>query len=102
MFADKFHDSHLIDEETVGFSVWTDHAGFKATKFYLLCISEYLRERKAFKGINIILQTAWRVYFRGKKYDVFSDLGILSTFHCVFNEDFFRGGRNILFSTRNT
>jgi hypothetical protein len=78
LFADKFHDSHLIDEETVGFSVWTDHAGFKATKFYMLCISEYLRERKAFKGINIILQTAWRVYFRGKKYDVFSDLGILS------------------------
>jgi Cdc6-like AAA superfamily ATPase len=78
LFADKFHDSHLIDKETVGFSVWTDHAGIKATKFYMLCIGEYLRERKTFKGINIILQTAWRVYFRGKKYDVFSDLGILS------------------------
>jgi Cdc6-like AAA superfamily ATPase len=78
LFADRFHDSHLIDNGTVGFSVWMDHVGFKATKFYLLCINEYLRNRNAFHDINIILQTAWRVYIGGKKYDVFSDLGILS------------------------
>lgn len=28
--------------------------------------------------MNLVLQTAWRVYIRGKKYDLFSDLGILS------------------------
>ncbi len=80
LFADRFHDSHLLNSKTVGFSVWTDHAGFRATYFYLMCIIEYLRERKAFKGINIVFQTAWRVYIGGNKYDVFTDLGILSKF----------------------
>jgi hypothetical protein len=78
LFADKFHDSHLVEDRTVGFSVWADHAGFKAVKFYLLCIKEYFNERKAYKNINIILQTAWRFHFRGKKYDLFTDLGIIS------------------------
>jgi ABC-type dipeptide/oligopeptide/nickel transport system ATPase component len=78
LFADRFHDSHLLDNSTVGFSVWTDQAGFKAIKFYLLCIFEYFKERKSFKEINMILQTAWRIHIKGKKYDVFSDLGILS------------------------
>jgi len=78
LFADKFHDSHLLDDSNIGFSLWTDQAGFKAIKFYFLCIFEYFKERKSFKEINMILQTAWRVYFRGKKYDVFSDLGIMS------------------------
>jgi hypothetical protein len=89
LFADRFHDSHLIEEKSVGFSVWTDHAGFTATKFYMLCINEYLKERKTFKGINIILQTAWRVYIRGKKYDLFSDLGILSSVVVFFMRIFF-------------
>ncbi len=35
-------------------------------------------ERREYKRINIILQTAWRFHFRGKKYDLFSDMGILS------------------------
>ncbi len=78
LFADRFHDSHLLDKNNIGFSVWTSQVGFKATKFYFLCIVEYLKERKSFKRINVILQTAWRVNFRGKKYDVFSDLGIIS------------------------
>ncbi len=78
LFADRFHDSHLMGNDTLGFSVWTAHAGLKPTKFYLMCISEYFYERNTFKNINIILQTSWRFYFRGKKYDVFSDLGIIS------------------------
>ena len=78
LFADRFHDSRLLDKKNIGFSVWTGQTGFKATKFYLLCIIEYFRERKSFKRINMILQTAWRVNFRGKKYDVFSDFGIIS------------------------
>ena len=89
LFADRFHDSHLIDNGNVGFSVWTDHVGFKATKFYLLCIVEYLKNRDAFQGINIILQTAWRVYIGGRKYDIFSDLGILSRLVVVLMNIFF-------------
>jgi Cdc6-like AAA superfamily ATPase len=78
LFADMFHDSHLMDDDTVGFSVWAGHAGLGATKFYLLCMAEYLKERREYKHINIILQTAWRFHFRGNKYDLFSDMGILS------------------------
>jgi Cdc6-like AAA superfamily ATPase len=89
LFADRFHDSHLLNSDNIGFSVWTDHAGFRATYFYFLCITEYLRERKTYKGINIILQTAWRVYINGKKYDVFTDLGILSKFLVAVMRIFF-------------
>jgi hypothetical protein len=78
IFADMFHDSHLVDEDTVGFSVWAGHAGLGAVKFYLLCVAEYLSNRSEYRRINIILQTAWRFHFRGKKYDLFSDMGILS------------------------
>ena len=78
LFADMFHDSHLVDDDTVGFSVWAGHAGVRAVKFYLLCMIEYLKERRQYKRINIVLQTAWRFYFRGKKYDLFTDMGILS------------------------
>ncbi len=45
LFADMFHDSHLVDEDTVGFSVWAGHAGLGATKFYLQCMAEYLGNR---------------------------------------------------------
>jgi hypothetical protein len=89
LFADRFHDSHLMDKNTVGFSVWTTNTGFKAINFYLICISEYLKERNAFKSINIILQTAWRFNFRGKKYDIFSDLGIISIFFVTLMRIFF-------------
>ena len=78
LFADMFHDSHLVDDDTVGFSVWAGHAGVRAIKFYLLCIVEYLKERRQYKRINIVLQTAWRFHFRGKKYDLFTDMGIIS------------------------
>ena len=40
--------------------------------------AEYLKERREYKRINIILQTAWRFHFRGKKYDLFTDMGIFS------------------------
>lgn len=78
LIADSFHDSHNLDPNTVGFSKWTNNAGFKAFYFYLLCIIEYFKYRKYFKKINILLQTAWRIYIRGKKYDIFSDFGLLS------------------------
>ena len=82
LIADAFHDSHNHDPEAVGFSQWTDEASFKAwikvLPFYLLCLQEYFKHRKDFKKINLVFQTSWRVYIGGKKYDLFSDLGILS------------------------
>ena len=78
-----------MDDDTVGFSVWTTNTGFKAINFYLICISEYLKERNVFKTINIILQTAWRFNFRGKKYDIFSDLGIVSKLFVALMRIFF-------------
>lgn len=78
LFADSFHDSHFLNKNNVGFSQWTDNAGFCAFYFYLLCMIEYLNNRREFKKMNIVLQTAWRIYINGKKYDIFTDLGILS------------------------
>ncbi len=89
LFADKFHDSHLLDEDTVGFSVWAGRAGLQAITFYLLCVIEYLKERRKYKCINIILQTAWRFHFRGKKYDLFTDMGIFSKIILVFMRTIF-------------
>jgi len=78
LIADSFHDSYNLDPNYVGFSQWTNKVGFRAFYFYLLCIIEYIKYWKYFKNINIVLQTAWRVYIRGKKYDIFSDFGLLS------------------------
>jgi hypothetical protein len=78
LIADAFHDSHLQNNETVGFSKWTERVGWRALNFYFRCIVEYINHRKDFKKINLVLQTSWRIYIRGKKYDLFSDLGILS------------------------
>lgn len=78
LIADSFHDTHLQNPEVVGFSQWTYEVGFKALNFYLLCIHEYIKHRNAFKKMNLVFQTSWRVYIGGKKYDLFSDLGILS------------------------
>ncbi|MGB9978198.1 hypothetical protein [Methanobacterium sp.] len=78
LIADSFHDLHNLDPNYVGFSKWTYYAGFKAFYFYLLCIAEYIRHRKYFKNMNIVLQTAWRIHIMGKKYDLFSDFGLFS------------------------
>ncbi|AEG18346.1 ATP-binding protein [Methanobacterium paludis] len=78
LFADKFHDIHYIEHGKVGFSMWTDTVGWRAAHFYILCIAEYIRHRRNFQDMNLVFQTAWRTYFRGKKYDIFTDLGVLS------------------------
>lgn len=89
LIADNFHDLHKLNEEKVGFSKWTNHNGFKAFKFYILCIIEYLKNRKHFKNINILLQTAWRIYIRGQKYDIFSDFSIFSRIIVIMLKIFF-------------
>ena len=79
LFADHFHDSHLIYPDKVGFSKWTDYKGFKSLGFYPICIYEYLKNKDDFKNINIILQTAWRLRVGGEKKDIFTDLGPFSS-----------------------
>lgn len=79
LFADRFHDSHLIYEDTVGFSQWMDFMGFKSFNFYWMCVKEYLKHRNDFKNINMILQTAWRFRLGGEKRDLFTDLGPFSS-----------------------
>ncbi|MGZ7116768.1 MAG: hypothetical protein ACXVHS_04865 [Methanobacterium sp.] len=78
LIADSFHDAHLKNPEDVGFSQWTEKAGLRSLYFYLLCIDEYFKNKKYFKRMNLIFQTAWRVKIRGKKYDLFTDFGFLS------------------------
>lgn len=89
LIADSFHDSHNLNPDYIGFSKWTYHAGFKAFYFYFLCIVEYIKYRKYFKNINIVLQTAWRINMLGKKYDLFSDLGIFSRIMVCILQIFF-------------
>jgi hypothetical protein len=78
LIADQFHDAHIQNDGLVGFSLWTQHAGYKSAYFYILCIIEYLKYIKEFKKMNIVFQTAWRVRFNGEKYDLFTDLGVIS------------------------
>jgi hypothetical protein len=79
LFVDQFHDSHLIHEDKVGFSQWTDSNTFKPLNFYLTCINEYLKRRRGFKNINMVLQTAWRIRLGGEKRDIFTDIGPFSS-----------------------
>ncbi len=78
LIADSFHDSHNLNDNKIGFSQWTDKAGFKAFYFYLLCIKEYFKNKKYFEKINLVFQTAWKIRIRGKKYDIFTDFSFLS------------------------
>lgn len=78
LIADQFHDAHLINPEKVGYSLWTKTKGISSLKFYLLCMKEYLLNRKEYRKINIVLQTAWRMKIGKNKYDLFTDFGIFS------------------------
>lgn len=89
LIADRFHDAHFFSSKKVGFSKWTDKAGISAFYFYLLCIREYFKNRKYFKNMNIVFQTAWRIRIRGKKYDIFTDFGFFSKIILNFLKIFF-------------
>jgi hypothetical protein len=89
LIADNFQDSHRQNHELMGFSQWTNTMGFKSFKFYLLCIWEYLKHWDDFKYINLLFQTSWRIYIMGEKYDLFTDLGILSRFIVFILKRFF-------------
>ncbi|MDI9624644.1 MAG: ATP-binding protein [Methanothermobacter sp.] len=77
LFADRFHDNHLLKDDVHGFSEWTLKSK-RTPYFYLLCIREYLKYREMFKNLNIIFQTAWRLKLGDRKYDIFTDIPLLS------------------------
>ena len=89
LIADSFHDAHVLNPDTVGFSQWTDKKGFSSFYFYLLCINEYFKNLKYFKNLNLIFQTAWRIHIRGKKYDIFTDFGLFSKLILYILKKFF-------------
>jgi hypothetical protein len=78
LIADRFHDSHLINPDTVGFSQWSANKGWGAFPYYWFCLEEYLKYRNEFKNINMVFQTSWRVHIGGRKRDLFTDLGLIS------------------------
>lgn len=78
LFADRFQDADKFHPKNLGFSSWTQRAGWRSAPFYILCIRDYLKYRKEFQNSNLIFQTVWRIKFRGRKYDAFTDLGLLS------------------------
>lgn len=78
LLADKFHDSHLLYENKVGFSQWMNNAGLKSFLFYFLLVLYYFRYITRFRGINLIFQTAWTIRFGGVKQDLFTDFGLFS------------------------
>ncbi|MBU4534517.1 MAG: hypothetical protein KKF16_01515 [Euryarchaeota archaeon] len=78
LFADKFHDPHLIQDNLIGFSLWTRNNTLWPIIFYLICIKEYIQFHSEFQNMNLVFQTAWRLRLRGKKYDIFTQVGWLS------------------------
>ncbi len=78
LIADRFHDSHLLNPDAVGYSQWSAHNGWSAVFYYFYCIKEYYQHKSDFRDLNLVFQTSWRVNLNGKKFDLFTELGIIS------------------------
>lgn len=78
LFADQFHDTHLLDDEAIGFNLWNQNAGLRSLNFYFICIKEYIKYYSHFQDMNIVFQTAWRFNWKDQKYDLFTDFGYFS------------------------
>ncbi len=78
LFADRFHDFHLINPDTVGFSQWSANKGWSAFPYYWYCLKEYLEQKNEFRDLNVVFQTSWGVHLEGRKRDLFTELGIIS------------------------
>lgn len=78
LFADRFHDSHLINMDAVGFSQWSANKGWGAFPYYWYCLKEYLKHKNEFKDLNVVFQTSWGLRLGGRKRDLFTELGIIS------------------------
>ncbi len=78
LFADKFLDSEYLQKDKVGISKWIENKGFKALPIYLLLLIEYLKHKRELNSINIVLHHSLVIRYKGMKYDLFIDFGIVS------------------------
>lgn len=89
LWADKFHDSHLLYKNRAGFSQWMKNKGLRSFLFYFLLVLYYFRYIFRFRKINLVFQTAWTIHIRGVKYDLFTDFGMFSRFIILVLRIFF-------------
>lgn len=80
LLADKILDSEFLDENKLGLSLWTETNVIRAFPFYILVFLQRLKHEKDLKEINVIIQTALMIRFRGVKYDLLTDFSIFSNF----------------------
>ncbi len=60
LLADRFHDSHYLYDDKVGFGfTWMDHKGFRSFPFYLSLVLFYFGNKSKFRRLNLVFQTAW-------------------------------------------
>lgn len=89
LLADRFHDSHYLYDDKVGFSLWMDHKGFRSFPFYLSLVLFYFRNKSKFRRLNLVFQTAWTFRVRGVKKDLCTDFGLLTKIFVSFLNIFF-------------
>ena len=89
VWADKFHDSHLLYRNKTGFSQWMNNKGLKSFLFYFLLILYYFRHIFKLRKINLVFQTAWTIHVGGIKYDLFTDFGLISKLLILILKVFF-------------
>lgn len=78
LFADSFLDSEHIDPNKMGLGLWTEENGPSTFPLYFKVIYEYLKHYNELKKINIVAQTSWILKFRGVRYDILTDLSLIS------------------------
>lgn len=80
LFADPFLDSEHIDPNKMGLGLWTEENGPSTFPLYFRVLFEYIKHYNDLKKINIVAQTSWVLKFRGIRYDILTDFGLLSKF----------------------
>ncbi len=89
LFADPFLDSEHIDGKKMGLGLWTEENGPGTFPLYFKVLYEYLKHYKDLRKVNIVAQTAWVLKFRGVRYDLLTDFGLISKFLVCILKRFF-------------
>jgi hypothetical protein len=79
LFADKFLDSEYLDKNKVGVSKWIEHKGLKAVSIYFLIFRELIQHQRDLKHINVVLHHSMVIRYKGVKYDLLVDFGLISS-----------------------
>lgn len=89
LFADPFLDSEYIDGKKMGLGLWTEENGPGTFPLYFKVLYEYLKHYNDLSKVNIVAQTAWILKFRGVRYDILTDFGLISKFLVCILKIFF-------------